>query len=88
MAAITFDTSANFAAEMDARDPLAAFREQFHIPPAPDGSASVYLCGHSLGLQPKRAREYIEQELHDWATARRRSSLSAGAIPGCHITVC
>jgi kynureninase len=67
MAAITFDTSATFAAEMDARDPLAPFREQFHIPPAPDGNASVYLCGHSLGLQPKLAREYIEQELHDWA---------------------
>ncbi len=67
MAAITFDTSAGFAAEMDACDPLAPFREQFHIPPAPDGTASVYLCGHSLGLQPKRAREYIEQELHDWA---------------------
>jgi kynureninase len=66
MAAASFNTSANFAAEMDARDPLAAFREHFHIPPAPDGSASIYLCGHSLGLQPKRAREYIEQELHDW----------------------
>ncbi len=66
--AITFDTSASFAAEMDARDPLAHFREQFHIPPAPDGSPSVYLCGHSLGLQPKRVREYIEQELQDWAT--------------------
>ena len=42
-------------------------REQFHIPPGPDGSSAVYLCGHSLGLQPKRAREHIEQELHDWA---------------------
>jgi kynureninase len=67
VAAIAYNTSANFAEEMDARDPLAAFREQFHIPPAPDGGASIYLCGHSLGLQPKRAREYIEQELHDWA---------------------
>lgn len=67
MSAITFDTSASFAAEMDARDPLAPLRERFHIPPAPDGNPSVYLCGHSLGLQPKLAREYIEQELDDWA---------------------
>lgn len=67
MAAIAFSASANFAAEMDARDPLAGFRSQFHIPPAPDGSPSLYLCGHSLGLQPKRAQEYIEQELRDWA---------------------
>ena len=27
----------------------------------------VYLCGHSLGLQPKTAAAYIEQELSDWA---------------------
>ncbi len=67
MAAAGFNTSASFAAEMDARDPLAQFRKQFHIPLAPDGSPSVYLCGHSLGLQPKRAREYIAQELDDWA---------------------
>jgi kynureninase len=68
MGAIAFDTSASFVAEMDARDPLATFRRQFHIPPGPDGSASVYLCGHSLGLEPKVARAYIEQELKDWAT--------------------
>src|SRR5271166_2194071 len=68
MATTSFDASASFAAEMDARDPLAAFREQFHIPQAPSGGASVYLCGHSLGLQPKQAREYIEQELRAWKT--------------------
>jgi kynureninase len=68
MGAIAFDTSASFATEMDVRDPLATARQQFHIPPAPDGSPSVYLCGHSLGLQPKRARTYIEQEIEDWAT--------------------
>ena len=67
MGTISFDTSAGFAAEMDARDPLAKFRQQFHIPPGPDGTPSVYLCGHSLGLQPKPARAYIEQELEDWA---------------------
>jgi kynureninase len=68
MATARFDTSAGFAAEMDASDPLASFREQFHVPMAPDGGKSVYLCGHSLGLQPKRVREYIEQELQDWET--------------------
>jgi kynureninase len=67
MEAIAFDTSPTFAAEMDRRDPLAPFRERFHIPPGPGGKPSVYLCGHSLGLQPKRVREYIEQELEDWA---------------------
>jgi kynureninase len=27
----------------------------------------VYLCGHSLGLQPRTAAAYVEQELKDWA---------------------
>jgi kynureninase len=27
----------------------------------------VYLCGHSLGLQPNTAGSYIEQELKEWA---------------------
>src|SRR5580693_5638921 len=51
---------------MSAADPLAAYRDRFHIPKAPAGSDYVYLCGHSLGLQPKSARAYIEQELQDW----------------------
>jgi kynureninase len=67
MGTTMFDTSAGFAVEMDARDPLAEFRQQFHIPPGPDGRPSVYFCGHSLGLQPKSARAYIEQELEAWA---------------------
>jgi kynureninase len=61
-----FETSAGFAAEMDARDPLASFRQKFHIPLGPDGKEVSYFCGHSLGLQPKQTREYIEQELKDW----------------------
>src|SRR5271166_729077 len=61
-----FDISAAGAAEMDARDPLASFRGRFHIPSAPDGGQAVYFCGHSLGLQPKKVREYMEQELRDW----------------------
>ena len=46
---------------------LLSYRERFYIPPDRDGSESVYLCGHSLGLQPKSARAHIEQELEDWA---------------------
>jgi len=42
------------------------YRERFHIPRAADGGECVYLCGHSLGLQPRSVRAYIEQELKDW----------------------
>jgi kynureninase len=51
---------------MDASDPLAQFRDRFLIPKAPDGSDAIYLCGHSLGLQPRSVRTYVEQELKDW----------------------
>lgn len=63
---IDYRTNRNFALAVDARDPLAKYRERFHIPKTKIGEDCVYLCGHSLGLQPKSARAYIEQELLDW----------------------
>jgi kynureninase len=63
----TFRADADFARAMDARDPLAHFRQRFCLPTKPNGETCIYLCGHSLGLQPKNARTYIEQELRDWA---------------------
>src|SRR5246127_5637108 len=62
-----FQTGADSAAAMDARDPLAHFRDRFLIPQTKSGDDCIYLCGHSLGLQPKTARSYLEQELRDWA---------------------
>lgn len=56
----------SYAEEMDARDPLAHFRERFHIPQQPDGREHLYFCGNSLGLQPKTVRTFVEQELADW----------------------
>ena len=67
MPGIEFKAMREFAAAQTARDPLAHFRERFHIPKMADGSDCIYLCGQSLGLQPKSAREYVEQELQDWA---------------------
>lgn len=52
---------------MDATDPMASFRSHYHIPQH-DGKDAVYLCGNSLGLQPKKTRQYIEEELKDWET--------------------
>jgi kynureninase len=64
---VKFETGRDFAQTMTGADPLAGHRDRFHIPKTPTGSDCVYLCGHSLGLQPKSARAYIEQELQDWA---------------------
>jgi kynureninase len=62
-----FEVGRDCALAMTARDPLADYRNLFHIPQTPDGADCVYLSGHSLGLQPKTARGYVERELEDWA---------------------
>ena len=61
-----FEPGEDFALAMDASDPLGSFRKRFFIPQT-SGVDCVYLCGHSLGLQPKATGAYIEQELEDWA---------------------
>jgi len=43
------------------------YRDHFHIPQV-NGRESIYLCGNSLGLQPRQARTYVDQELEDWAS--------------------
>jgi len=59
--------SAEFAAHMDAQDELRSFRDQFHFPlnPSKTGDA-IYLCGNSLGLQPKNTVGYVMEELTKW----------------------
>jgi kynureninase len=64
---MAFEGTDDFARAMDARDPLAIYRERFSFPKTAKGDDCIYFCGHSLGLQPKRAKPYIEQELQDWA---------------------
>lgn len=63
----SYESSEEFARKLDARDPLSDFRDRFHIPKTSSGKDCVYLCGHSLGLQPKTAQAYLQQELRDWA---------------------
>ena len=55
------------ARALDAADPIAALRAQFLLPTGTRGETLTYLCGHSLGLQPRAARRYVEEELDDWA---------------------
>ncbi|MFQ5980604.1 MAG: kynureninase [Candidatus Heimdallarchaeota archaeon] len=60
-----YETGKSYADEMDAKDPLIGFRDKFFIPKGPTGK-SIYFLGNSLGLQPKRAREYVEAVMADW----------------------
>lgn len=63
---MNFENSLSFAQELDKQDGLAYLREEFHLLKK-GGKPAIYLCGNSLGLQPKRISSAIEQELKDWA---------------------
>lgn len=63
----TFQNTLAYAKELDAQDELRKFRSAFHIPKQKNGNEHIYLCGNSLGLQPKRTQAFIQQELNDWA---------------------
>jgi len=65
---MNYKDTANFASELDAKDDLRSYRNEFHIPLQKNGEPHVYMCGNSLGLQPKRTKEFLNQELDDWAT--------------------
>ncbi|MEQ9403174.1 MAG: kynureninase [Cyclobacteriaceae bacterium] len=53
------------AIELDQADDLTGFREQFHFPQK-NGKDCIYLCGNSLGLQPKSTPAYLDREIKNW----------------------
>lgn len=61
--AMEYRSDESFALECDLKDPLASLRDEFHYP-----ENQIYLCGHSLGLQPKKAAVLMQNELTAWAT--------------------
>ncbi len=61
-----FSNSLAFAKKLDKEDTLRHFRKKFHIPRQANGKEVIYLCGNSLGLQPKNTKTYLLQELEDW----------------------
>lgn len=50
-------------AASDAADPLARFRDEFHLPPG-----KIYLDGNSLGLLSRRAEAAVLRTLEEWRT--------------------
>ncbi|MGS2760690.1 kynureninase [Sinomicrobium sp. M5D2P9] len=61
-----FQNTRAFAQEMDARDPLKAYKEEFIFPKI-NGKPVIYFTGNSLGLQPRRTRKYVDEIMKDWA---------------------
>jgi kynureninase len=63
---MSFENTLAFAKNLDENDVLKDFRGRFYIP-RHNGKDCIYLTGNSLGLQPKTVKEYVNQELEDWA---------------------
>ncbi|XP_026573586.1 kynureninase isoform X2 [Pseudonaja textilis] len=66
------------ALHLDEEDELKHLRECFYIPKMMDlpptnptlvkeDENCIYLAGHSLGLQPKKIKTYLDEELDKWA---------------------
>lgn len=62
---MNFQNTLSFAIEMDHQDLLRDLREEFLFPQH-NGKPFIYLCGNSLGLQPKSAREVLGKQLDNW----------------------
>jgi len=63
---VNYQNTLDFALQADKNDPLARFRDQFIIPQH-NGQDMIYLCGNSLGLQPKATADAIAQQLNNWS---------------------
>ena len=60
--------SYSYAKLLDENDPMAGFRDRFHMPLNASGEELCYMCGNSLGLMPKSVSDYVQEELEDWKT--------------------
>ncbi len=63
---MTFQNTREFAQQLDAQDELKHYRDEF-IFPQHNGKNVVYFTGNSLGLQPKRTKQYVDDVMSDWA---------------------
>lgn len=63
---MVFENSLDFARKLDQQDPLKGFRDEFLFPTF-HTDKPIYFTGNSLGLQPKKAAVYLQEELAAWA---------------------
>jgi kynureninase len=65
------------ARKLDQSDELREFRSQFCIPVDDKGEEQLYLCGNSLGLQPKALAGEMAMELDQWSRLAVRGHFEA-----------
>ena len=62
---MNFENNLAFAKALDEQDILQEMRNEYLFPQH-NGKPFIYLCGNSLGLQPKVAREVLDVQLNNW----------------------
>lgn len=62
---INYQNTLDFALQMDGQDVLKHYRDKFLIPQH-NGRDVIYMCGNSLGLQPKSAVTYLQKQMNAW----------------------
>ena len=63
---MTFQNTLEFAQQLDSQDELKNYRKEF-VFPQHKGKDVIYFTGNSLGLQPKEAKNYVNDVMDDWA---------------------
>ena len=61
-----FKNTLEYAQSLDALDELKEYRKEF-IFPQHNGKDVIYFTGNSLGLQPTKAKTYVDEVMNDWA---------------------
>ena len=62
---MNFENNLAFAQALDQQDPLRDMRDEYLFPQHNE-KPFIYLCGNSLGLQPKVAKEVLNTQLDNW----------------------
>lgn len=62
---MTFENNLAFAQSLDQQDTLGEMRNEYLFPQQ-NGKPFIYLCGNSLGLQPKVAKQVLGKQLDNW----------------------
>ncbi len=65
---MNYSQDESFALSLDEQDEIKEYRNQFYIPSSENREKSIYFCGNSLGLQPKKAEEFVLEEIKNWKT--------------------
>ena len=57
---INFEATAKYAKFLDKEDSISDLRKEFYLPKSKkSGKDIIYFCGNSLGLQPKKSKEFV-----------------------------